>query len=121
MDDVYTPIPGKLAFELMREGRGELKQGQIRDLPKPRLLNIGPIRRLGRGMVEPSHPDQKPKDYRHFRDLKDPRKLVNNVPVRWQNQGGHGIGQIGETCNEQQEAQHAWDETRSNDKEPERK
>ena len=30
MDDAYAPIPGKLPFELMREGRVELKQEQMR-------------------------------------------------------------------------------------------
>ena len=47
--------------------------------------------------------------------------MVNKMPVPWQKEGGEGTGQIAETCNEQQDAQEAWDETGSNDKNPERK
>jgi len=66
-------------------------------------------------------PDQKPKDDRQLGDRKDHRKLVNKVPVRWQNEGGEGTGQIPESCDEQQVAQKARDEIGSNDKDPKRK
>src|SRR5260370_2775590 len=65
-------------------------------------------------------PDQKPKDYRQFPSRKDHRELVNKMPVRWQKEGGEGTGQIAGTCNEQQDAQEAGDETGSNAKNPTR-
>src|SRR6266516_3731605 len=66
-------------------------------------------------------PDQKPKDDRQFCSCENAREPVNNRCVRWQKKRGKGTRHVAETCNEQQEAQYAGNETRSNNQNPERK